>query len=436
MRVLILGQNFADKSGGGVTMRFLFSLLNRENVSLATTTDSFVIDDLLYCKEAYVFGFPDFNYIIPFLGKNRISKIYSAYDTNTAIFTNFNSFKSNQILSRFIKISRRIGFYIFLRKLVVTDEFLKWFDENKFTVVYSQIGSYYYLKFITQLIKKRKFNLVIHNMDDWPKTINGTSFFGQISNYYIDKNFRFICKNAVGHLAISKFMAEAYEERYGFSWNYFHNGISQFFFKYFEDSYLNEDLSMTSTFNFLYAGRIGLANYNSIINTIYAINSINKKFSFKIQFNIVSPDVELLRNIIKNFDFVSCSDFIPQNELLLEYKKADVLVLPIDFSKFSKSFTRYSFPTKLVEYLVCSSHVFILAPSTALFTTEVSIFDSVHVCNKSDILEIENSIYEMVTKICNKSFSLKSRRNYCEQFVDFNLQNRFFTYLKLHSHEK
>ncbi|MBN8458947.1 MAG: glycosyltransferase [Verrucomicrobia bacterium] len=354
MKVLIIGQNFYDGSGGGVTLRNLFSNFNKNEIALATTYDLYSDDDSRHADTIYLLGDKEYHVRFPFsLAQKKFqSKVADNSKIKNVETPNYNK-KLQHLFSGFLDFMRFLGLYNYMRDMSISQSFLDWYDQVKPDVVYTQLGSVYMLNFINQLIAYRKPSLAIHIMDDWARSLAGRAFYKKLIFRSIDNKFKNIISHSSKRICISDAMAHEYMARYGGQWSAFHNSIE---INSFQPNL--EEKQPSGTFRIMYFGRIGLANKKSIEKFIEVVESIDKNVSF----HIYTPDLKYLGRSNEKFVKTRFHDAVSYEQVQFLMRDANLLLLPLDFSKESVDFIQLSMPTKMPEYMSSGTPIFIFAP--------------------------------------------------------------------------
>lgn len=360
-KVLIVGQHFHKKSGGGITLTNLFSGWNKNNIAVVTFARKYPLDfsvcenNFLIAKEETEKGFP-FNLK---LNKKTVNHDTAAHtkrleriSSMDKVWLNKDDFVKDYLLNKTGQIHRR-------QRLVISNRLLNWIDGFSPDIIYSQLSSFELIKFVRDLQSKINKPLVIHIMDDWPASITKlqVGFFRLYWTRLIDKEFRYLLSKASVLMSISESMSEAYFSRYGKKFIPFHNPIEV------EEwlPFTKTDWSLNNTFKVLYTGRIGTANNKSLISFSKVIDSINNPV-IKIEFDVFTPDYQSeAAYSFKTYNGVNIKNSLPYHEMPTHLARYDLLFLPLDFDKDGINFARYSMPTKVAEYMISGTPILVFA---------------------------------------------------------------------------
>lgn len=246
------------------------------------------------------------------------------------------------------------GVYNLFYKLKITNEFKEWLKIYNPDVIYTQLASLELIRFVSDVKEFIKKPVAIHMMDDWPLTINKPGLLYGYWQKVIDSEFRKLLNKTELFLSISDAMAEEYEKRYGKSSLAFHNPIDINFWK----PHSAKNYTATERFSILYAGRIGFGIAHSIADIAAAVNEISKTNN-KILFEIQTADVEALGKLVTLNDHIKWVPPVAYNQLPDKFSGADLLLLPQDFDEKSVKFLKYSFPTKVSEYMISGTPILV-----------------------------------------------------------------------------
>lgn len=363
-RILIVGNSFDKKSGGGITLTNLFKGWEKENIAIASSGINEL--DLDICKRYYRLGSLERQIRFPvskigkktFIESGNIKTIQKADFQSTSIVRK-KSILGNFFRSIYFKIYDFIGLEHYTYRLKVSIEFKNWFMEFNPDIIYCQLSTLETILFINDLHFQFKKPVAIHFMDDWPVTITNRQkgIFKKYWGKIIDRDLRHLLSYATILMSISEAMSEAYYNRYGLKFTPYHNPIA------IEEwlPFSKNDWSIKDTFKIIYTGRIGTANDKSILFLSNIINTINEsKIKIKLDLYISYTSNDTVVPYL-NFEGVEIKSPVPYQympELLSQY---DLLLLPLDFDEAGINFARYSMPTKASEYMISGTPILVFA---------------------------------------------------------------------------
>lgn len=355
-KVLIIGQYFETRTGGGITMGNLFRGWDKDKIAVAS--EEIIDPDFEVCDNYYQLGSMEIKRRFPFNLNIWGGKIYSGIINKPKTRNNnpqqpFIISKNKSLYLNFLMFT---GLIYYKARYRYSNQFSKWVTDFSPDIIYTQLASIELIDFINRFQKKINKPVVIHIMDDWPETICGNAI---LSNYWREKiirGFKKLLSNSSALLSISEAMSIEYKRRYGFDFIPFHNPTDlSFWGKSPKEDYTNKPV-----FSLLYAGRIGTGILTCLNDVAKAIEKFNRKDE-KIELIIQNSNAEILIPGLKKYDFVKFKNSVPYEELPQIFSQADALLLPNDFDKKSISYLRYSMPTKASEFMISGSPIFLYA---------------------------------------------------------------------------
>ncbi len=400
-RVLIIGQIFDNCTGGGITLSNLFYNWPPENIAIISGMKN---EDWTFCGLQYLIGNDETAKPWPFsllqertpstIVRNGEKSILESDNMNKTIITKNKSLIIKQILLNHIRrILYFAGISLFFKKTKLSKKLSEFIEEFQPELIYTQLSSLELISFVGKIYEKYKIPLAIHIMDDWPVMINKTGLLGIYWNKRSNLAFCKLINISSVQLSISDAMSSAYKQRYGKNWIAFHNPID----KSFINTNKTEDSALTYNSNrILYMGRIGNANEESIffiIHTIIDLTLQNKN----IEFVIYTQDY-MNKRLIK-LAYNKCIKILPDvlHKIVPSIlRSAGALILPLDFSKSSQKFARYSMPTKATEYMASGVPVLIFAPSEHAVTKYAQAEDWGYVVDQEDKILLQEGIIELL----------------------------------------
>jgi glycosyltransferase involved in cell wall biosynthesis len=358
-KVLIIGQSFNKKSGGGVTISNLFMGWPKDRLAVASNVNLYSDLDTSVCDTYFQLGYN--NKLHPFPLNIILPKIQCGLlpvTTNTAAETKTpaaaKSGKYKIIYQALTTLLHFFGLYNVFYKLKITPEFSAWVKEYNPDIIYTQLASLELVRLVDNLHEHTKKPVAVHIMDDWPLTINKPGIFYTYWQNVIDKEFRKLISKSAVLLSISDAMGDEYKQRYGREFIPFHNPIDIAYWK----PTTVKDYTIKDKFTILYAGRIGFGIKSSIADIAAAVNDIavnNKNIVFEIQ----TADEEELNTMVIMNEQVKWMRPIAYSALPAKFSGVDLLLLPQDFDEKAVRFLKYSFPTKVSEYMISGTPILV-----------------------------------------------------------------------------
>ncbi len=361
-RVLIIGQSFNRSTGSGITLSNLFYNWPKDKIAIANSDLTMTQE---CCGMHYIIGNDETKKEWPFnlfqeniesgirknCGNIRETEILNNLDRRKHLF--------KKELKNIIKsILNYLGLFLVINKIYLSKKFLLFIKEFKPEIIYTHLASLELINFMLEIHKRTSIPIVVHIMDDWPKLLNRSGLLGVYWNYYTDLKFKVLLKKTTLNLAISDAMVEEYSRRYGTEWYAYHNIIQPDVDQNEFEIGVDNIIPPKNIFKIAYFGRIGVANQKSLLEFSEVINILSN--TYDIFFNIYSPDGDKMnKNHYKN---VTIKTTVEYKKVHSEMSQYNLLLLPLDFNKQSILFTKFSMPTKAIDYLYSGTPILIYAP--------------------------------------------------------------------------
>jgi glycosyltransferase involved in cell wall biosynthesis len=367
-KVLIIGQPFNKKNGGGITLTNLFTGWDKDRIAVAAT--GHVMRDVTtdVCDTYYQLGVEEFKWRFPF---NLFQKKYHSglkSITKKTGYINNNRRKGlrrtiiNQV---FYPTLGWIGVFHSSVKVCLSDGFIKWIDEYKPEVLYMQVSTYDGIVFAHKLLDYLNKPAVIHMMDDWPSTISQKGLLRRYWQYRIDKEFKRLLDRIDTFLSISDAMSSEYKIRYRKDFIAFHNPID---IPLWTTNQKNDYELSDDHVRVLFSGRIGVGTAESLVDLAQAVEELSES-GIRIKLYIQSPSRRnKLADRVKSFKSLVFNPVAEYSELPGIFSSADILVITNDFDNKSINYLRYSMPTKASEYMISGTPVLIYSHSETAVT--------------------------------------------------------------------
>jgi glycosyltransferase involved in cell wall biosynthesis len=400
-KVLIIGYPFDKVTGGGITLTNLFLGWPKDRLALASNSNLHNSFDLSVCEKFYQLGYKNKLHPFPlsiFLPEIKIGPIDTSIlgsGLKKPSITKTRRFKN--IYNYLKSILHFLGIYNSLYKLKVTPEFMKWFNGFNPDFIYSQLSTLELIRFVSELKGITGKHVAVHIMDDWPVSIDKPGLLSFYWRKTVEKEFRNLLDKSTALMSIGEAMSEEYKRRYDKTFIPFHNPIDT-------DRWLpysKTDYALKEYFTILYAGRIGFGVKNSIKNIVSAVNEFCRDHT-NVCFEIQTNDFSELNRITELNQHVKWIKPVDYSKLPQKFSSVDLLVLPCDFDTKSIEFLRFSFLTKIAEYMVSGTPVLVVADrQTAIAKYALS--------EKWAYVVLEENIPDLITALSElyNNFSLR-----------------------------
>lgn len=395
-KVLIIGQTFNDFSGGGITLSSLFKDWPKER--LANLSYPFMIHNSTtkICDTYYQIGKEEISWRFPFyLFKQKFESGRLRVPSHHKISVikesrSMRHYISSNILTPLMRWTGMVHFVSSINLSGSLKDFLSDFSPQ---IVYLQISNYESIRFSIDLIDYLQIPSVLHMMDDWPSTLSSSGLFKKYWHKVIDREFRVLLGKTDLPLSISDAMSEEYLTRYGRRFIPFHNSIESERFNLPPKGRNTK----SNTIRILYVGRMGTANCSSLLSFAKGISDYDFP-GYVVEFDIYTKDYDCsdaqkIRRFgkVKIFEAVEHAD-IPA--LLVSY---DVLLLPLDFTEAGLKFSKFSMPTKAIEYMASGTPILVYAPSETAISRFCKRNECAYCIVSPDPIVLANSLANFFT---------------------------------------
>ncbi len=404
-KVLIVGQTFNKRSGGGITMSNLFAGWPKDRIAVASNENLSAGMDASVCQKYYQLGYNSklhpfpLNLILPKIqcGPLKINGSEVEPDPVTAE-------QSGRYTAIYDKLRRGLhftGLYNALYRLKITPEFSSWLKEYNPDIIYSQLSTLELIRLVNDIQVETEKPVAIHMMDDWPMTIDKPGLMHAYWKKTIDEEFRALINKSSILLSISQEMSDEYKKRYGREFTAFHNPIDINFWK----SRQRTNYALKNDPTILYAGRIGTGIQESLESTAKAIEKVNQQLGTSIKFVL---QTESRPAWTANYPCVEHRSQVPYADLPGVFSNADILVLPYDFSEESVRFIQFSMPTKAPEYMVSGTPVLVCAPAQTAIVKNAERNKWAKIVTENSTEKLSSAIADLIQ---NKSVREETARN-------------------------
>ena len=412
-KILIVGQNFEDTTGPGITLSNLFSLYPKDKIAVATNR---INSNLSFCSRVYVWGREEYRYTPNTPNTNSIIQ---------RITNHARGIQTRSLLRWYLGDAVGLVFSMFmlmigkLRSVFSHTEYhgysylsmrlYRWIKEYDPDVIYTQLGGIQPIILFEQIRIAFRKPYVIHFMDDW---IQKTNELTSDSDWY--KLFYNQVRQADLLMGICEWMAVEYRSRFGRDFLFYHNPVD--IDKWGAKSRQNWDRTGNG-FVIMFAGKLGRKNV-ALVEVCRAVHELNSGQDLDIQLHVYtndfeSPEAERLKEYkgIKVFGFVS-------NERIIDIMAAaDALLLPLSFEDNYVRVTRLSMPTKTSEYMISGTPILVYAhPDTAL-NKYASEYEWGYVVSERTCDAIKNAIMDLYSdqdlrkRLGERAISLAQKRH-------------------------
>lgn len=243
----------------------------------------------------------------------------------------------------------------------LTPELEAWVTVFRPTVLYTILGSNALMELAERLRVRFRLPLVVHIMDDWVSVLYRGGLLSPWQRRKKERLFRHLMDVAAARFAICDEMAEAYRCRYGRPFLSFQNAIDVGMWQ----RYAKDPGVVGNPVRVAYIGSIlPFAQLDSLADCCRAIQALADE-GFPIGMEIYSPaflagqyQEQLLVGTA-----ISLRETLSDDTAFFDTLRAvDILVLPVNFDRYTIEFIQYSMPTKVPAYLTVGTPILAYGP--------------------------------------------------------------------------
>lgn len=413
-----MDETFHHLSGGGITLTNLFYEWPKEK--LLNAADNYILEklDTDKCRSYYLFGNKENNYFLPWMVRKYIPHPIVNNNSKSGrmnftekVSSNNIYIKKSTLTGRLVKrlmlnIATITGIYPLFCKRKVSNDFLQWIEEFKPDYIYTQLSDINSIRFIKELINKVNIPLVIHIMDDWPTTYSMPGILYYHWKKRIDIEFRELISRAEICLSISDGMSEEYKKRYKHTFIPFHNPIDKNI--WLINSKNNYSINREDI-RVLYSGRIGgLGVSNALSDVIKAIDELlDEGIHITLELQVPEKYHTLFSKYVKKGTVVFNSQ-VNYEEIPKIFSKADILILPYDFTSKGLKYIKYSMPTKASEYMISGTPILLYCREDVFLCKHAIKNGWAHVVTDKKLEVLKKEILYMIE---NENIRVKYSKN-------------------------
>ena len=400
-RILIFGPPFNNFTGGGITLSNLFKGWPKDRIAVASNLNLYSDLDTSVCEKLYQLGYNGKLHPFPiniFLHKIKIGNLIFENKDNKKVTEGggeAEAGKFKKIYKHLSSVLRFLGLFNFLYKLKITPDFEKWVTDYNPDIIYTQLSTLEYIRFVAEMQTRFRKPVAIHIMDDWPTSINKPSLLYSYYKYTIDKEFRELIDRAPILMSICQAMSDEYQLRYNKHFVPFHNPIA--INKWLPFSKAEWDIN--GVFKVLYTGRIGKANGKSILFFAGIINTMNLEGK-NIELDIYTPDGDTKEaSTINKMKGVNIKNTVPHERMPALLSSYDLLFLPLDFDREGIRFAQFSMPTKASEYMISGTPILVYADKRTALAKYAASDKWAYTVTENNKMVLTNALNELYSDL-------------------------------------
>lgn len=247
------------------------------------------------------------------------------------------------------------------RAVRLSSELNAWINSFQPELIYSIMGTLPYLRLLRLIVKHLQKPLVIHMMDDWPATLYKKGLLAPWMRLCMQRELKWLLRQARERLVICEAMAQAYHERYGYGFKPYQNTIEADLWT----PYRKTNYQRQAVFELLYAGSLlSYSQVESLSDIAQAVIALNQKgLAFHLSIHSPPSHAALYRSQLEHPPFVTLEPPLQNADIAGRLSAADCLVLAVNFDKPTQIYIRYSMPAKIPAYLLSGAPILVYGPS-------------------------------------------------------------------------
>jgi glycosyltransferase involved in cell wall biosynthesis len=358
-----MGVPFEYSSGGGVTLSNLLNGWPRNMIANAASMATPPSWDI--CDRFYKFGDAEFRWVFPLSRIVRPSASGPLTRRGSEQARTGNAAGSGRSLlgpgprhALFAAAFNALGTVEVLCPARLSAQLERWIGEFRPQVALTFFSTLNSMRLTESVLERFQIPYVVLINDDWVSSIYPHGLLSPWLRKIARRTLARLLANAAATVGVSPSMCEAYAQRYDRPFHWFCGPIEL-------DRLLPHARSnwrAGNPFRLLYAGRVGRANTNSLIEACRAVAELRRAGRSLLIDLYLTDGADRIRKEFSEDDGVIVHAAIPYEDTPALYGAADLLLLPLDFDEDSISFARYSMSTKIAEYAAAAVPILVYAP--------------------------------------------------------------------------
>jgi hypothetical protein len=396
-KVIIIGETFRLKGGGGITLTNLFKDWPADKIGVVTdlinqTDPSSKYSYYQLGQEEIKFPFPFYLFQTyfksgPFSFEQSNEHSYIQENTN-GWFLKFKKI----IRPAFDDFLNRIGLFSFFYKIKISESLKNWVLDFNPDIIYLQPFYNHLMRFGNLLYEEIGIPYAVHIMDDSVKYINRSIFMKNILQCHIDEDFKKLINYAQVRMCISEDMANEYLSRYGKPFKHFRNPIEV-------NRWISchkKSLKYSSDYlNIIYTGRTYPPYFDTLIDICRIVDRFNRK-NKEVNLSISSIDINpTFQKIIKEFKGVSFYPTVEFNNIPDLISQYDIFLICEDFDENAQKYLRFSISTRASEGMISGVPILIYAPEESALCRYFLRTDSGCIVGMRNLEKLEIAILKL-----------------------------------------
>ena len=392
-RVIIIGETFHSRSGGGITLSNLFKDWPVRKIGVIT--DRIAETDSNSGYSYYQLGREEIRFPFPFsLMQAYVRSGPVDLLSGVAGSTSLTGLPDGRKLKRWLhhtldKILGWLGLAHSFYRIRISEGLKEWIRVFNPDLIYIQPFLTKTMTFGNDVYRELGIPYVVHIMDDSVSYNNTSLVFRNRNQVYIEAQFRELIGNASDCLCISKAMATEYEKRYGRTFGHFRNPIELGRWLPFQKKDITSDKELL---RIVYTGRLFPPTYTTVVDLCHTVHALNSK-GIHVELDIYSYDRNKRFNRkIKGLKGTNLMNPVAVKDIPLVISNYDIFFLCLDFDRRAQLYSRFSISTRTSEGMITGIPVLVYAPGESAISNYFTENNSGLVVTEQERVKLEEAV--------------------------------------------
>jgi glycosyltransferase involved in cell wall biosynthesis len=259
-------------------------------------------------------------------------------------------------------VNRRIHLSDILRRLRVSEPLGAWIAAFRPELIYVQLATLAYMHLVDDIAAMTGAPLAIHFMDDWPATLHNHPLVRPFLRSRTTALLHRLLARATVRAGISEQMARVYERRYGYPFLSFHNPIDPAICAPLPE----EPADRRPPFRLVFAGTLNAMTTLDVVRDVCDAVTRLRREGMNVTLELYGGPRVVAEGL--ECPGVRYAGYIADPaEVARMQAGADLLILPLSFTRSVRRFLALSMPTKTTSYMASGTPILVYAPpDTAL----------------------------------------------------------------------
>lgn len=283
----------------------------------------------------------------------------------------------------------------------MTQRLRRWLDDFGPQVVYSHLGSLSMTRLASRVAMDWEIPLILHINDDyisdWPVTGHpGRSVWPGVKllNIMNKAAFNRALQVASKRYVVSPSMRDEYRRRYGGQFEVINKGAD---LAEWEGAVPSNRQAGSSGFRIYYGGTISENKNRASIQEVASAVHMLRAEGLDVQLHIATSSLdERTAAWIQNYQGVDVVPYVTREKLPDVIKRYSLLLLPFSFDSGCIRYIRYSWPSKMPEYMASGVPILMYGPAQAGFVEYAKSERWAHVIEAQDPSAVTRTLRRMI----------------------------------------